>query len=109
MKKNIFLNREQIDRIIEMAWEDRTPFDAIEIQFGINEEEVIRLMRKEIKPSSFKMWRTSVSGRRTKHSKLMVKKSIGLSRADRKVLVTIKYPKDDQLFNEILNYINLKL
>ena len=46
MKKNIFLNREQIDRIIEMAWEDRTPFDAIKIQFGINEEEVIRLMRK---------------------------------------------------------------
>ena len=74
MKKNIFLNREQIDRIIEMAWEDRTPFDAIEIQFGINEEEVIRLMRKEIKPSSFKMWRTRVSGRRTKHSKLMVQK-----------------------------------
>tara|TARA_B100000963_G_scaffold244405_1_gene214041 strand:- start:958 stop:1242 length:285 start_codon:yes stop_codon:yes gene_type:complete len=74
MKKNIFLNREQIERIIEMAWEDRTPFDAIEIQFGINEEEVIRLMRKEIKPSSFKMWRTRVSGRRTKHSKLMVKK-----------------------------------
>ena len=74
MKKNIFLNREQIDRIIEMAWEDRTPFDAIEIQFGINEKEVIRLMRKEIKPSSFKMWRTRVSGRRTKHSKLMVKK-----------------------------------
>ena len=74
MKKNIFLNREQIERIIEMAWEDRTPFDAIEIQFGINEEEVIRLMRKEIKPSSFKMWRTRVSGRRTKHFKLMVKK-----------------------------------
>tara|TARA_B100000945_G_scaffold2313_1_gene2006 strand:- start:2405 stop:2689 length:285 start_codon:yes stop_codon:yes gene_type:complete len=74
MKKNIFLIREQINRIIEMAWEDRTPFDAIKIQFGINEEEVIRLMRKEIKPSSFKMWRTRVSGRRTKHSKLMVKK-----------------------------------
>ena len=64
----------EIDRIVEMAWEDRTPFDAIKIQFGINEEEVIRLMRKKIKPSSFKMWRTRVSGRRTKHSKLMVKK-----------------------------------
>ena len=84
MKKNIFLNRKQIDRIIEMAWEDRTPFDAIEIQFGINEEEVIRLMRKEIKPSSFKMWRTRVSGRRTKHSKLMVKKINRLWKSNQK-------------------------
>lgn len=69
MKKNIDLNPQQIDRIIEMAWEDRTPFDAIKLQFGIKEEEVIRLMRKEMKSSSFKMWRARVQGRKTKHLK----------------------------------------
>ncbi|MFO7845113.1 MAG: TIGR03643 family protein [Bacteroidota bacterium] len=57
-------------RIIEMAWEDRTPFGAIEYQFGLNEQEVIELMRKEMKPSSFKMWRKRVSGRKTKHRSL---------------------------------------
>lgn len=56
-----------IDRIIQMAWEDRTTFDAIEFQFGLSEAEVIKLMRKEMKPSSFKMWRARVSGRSTKH------------------------------------------
>tara|TARA_Y100001978_G_C23433987_1_gene309719 strand:- start:165 stop:362 length:198 start_codon:yes stop_codon:yes gene_type:complete len=50
-----------------MAWEDRTPFEAIEFQFNINEDEVIRLMRSNLKPSSFKMWRKRVSGRKTKH------------------------------------------
>ena len=49
-----------------MAWEDRTPFDAIKLQFGIKEEEVIRLMRREMKLSSFKMWRARVQGRKTK-------------------------------------------
>ena len=60
---------EQIDRIIEMAWEDRTPFDAIKYQFGIKEQEVISLMRNNLKPSSFKLWRKRVKGRKTKHSK----------------------------------------
>jgi uncharacterized protein (TIGR03643 family) len=55
------------DRIIEMAWEDRTPFSAIEVQFGLKEKDVIKLMRREMKPSSFKMWRKRVSGRNTKH------------------------------------------
>jgi uncharacterized protein (TIGR03643 family) len=59
----------EIDRIIEMAWEDRTTFDAIQIQFGLKEQEVIDLMRKEMKPSSFKMWRERVQGRKTKHEK----------------------------------------
>jgi uncharacterized protein (TIGR03643 family) len=59
-----------IDRIIEMAWEDRTTFDAIQIQFGLKEQEVIDLMRKEMKASSFKMWRERVQGRKTKHEKL---------------------------------------
>ena len=56
-----------IDRIVEMAWEDRTPFAAIEVQFGLKEKEVIALMRKEMKRSSFKMWRKRVTGRKTKH------------------------------------------
>lgn len=64
------LNEVQMDRIIEMAWEDRTPFDAIKLQFGIAENEVIALMRREMKPSSFKMWRERVQNRATKHLKL---------------------------------------
>jgi len=58
---------EVIDRIIEMAWEDRTPFDAIHEQFGVSEGEVIKLMRREMKLSSWKMWRKRVQGRTTKH------------------------------------------
>ncbi len=58
------------DRIVEMAWEDRTTFDAIKAQFGLKEQEVIDLMRVEMKPSSFKMWRARVQGRKTKHEKL---------------------------------------
>jgi len=60
---------EDIDRIIEMAWEDRTPFEAIEFQFGIKENEVRKIMRTHLKDSSFKMWRERVKGRKTKHSK----------------------------------------
>ncbi len=63
-----FTERE-LDRIIEMAWEDRTPFEAITFQFGIPEETVITLMRRELKPSSFKRWRKRVQGRSTKHAK----------------------------------------
>ena len=64
------LNEKDIDRIIEMAWEDRTPFEAIEFQFGLKEKEVIELMRNNSKPSSFKMWRKRMQGRSTKHVKL---------------------------------------
>lgn len=56
-----------IDRIVEMAWEDRTPFSAIETQFGLPEKQVIALMRREMKASSFKMWRKRVTGRKTKY------------------------------------------
>lgn len=69
MTKTDKLTKADISRIIEMAWEDRTPFDAIEFQFGLDEEETISLMRKEMKSSSFKMWRKRVSGRNTKHRK----------------------------------------
>jgi len=68
-KKIVSLSDTQIDRVIEMAWEDRTPFDAILSQFGLKEQDVIKLMRREMKPSSFKMWRARVQGRSTKHSK----------------------------------------
>ncbi|MFK7948510.1 MAG: TIGR03643 family protein [Saprospiraceae bacterium] len=61
-----------IDRIVEMAWEDRTPFDAIETQFGVPEKDVIKLMRQEMKLSSWKMWRERVQGRSTKHTKKRV-------------------------------------
>jgi uncharacterized protein (TIGR03643 family) len=64
------LNEIQIDRIIEMAWEDRTPFDAIKLQFGVAENEVITLMRRELKPTSFKLWRERVQNRSTKHAQL---------------------------------------
>ena len=63
------LTAEEIDRIIEMAWEDRTPFDAILAQFGISEGETIEVMRRNMKQSSFKMWRARVQGRATKHRK----------------------------------------
>ncbi|WP_370424946.1 TIGR03643 family protein [Tenacibaculum dicentrarchi] len=61
------MNHRDIDRIIEMAWEDRTTFDAIKFQFGLKEQQVIELMRKELKLSSFKLWRARVQGRSTKH------------------------------------------
>ena len=60
----------EIDRIIEMAWEDRTTFDAISLQFGLSEQQVISLMRNQMKPKSFRLWRARVQGRKTKHEKL---------------------------------------
>ncbi len=59
-----------LSRIVEMAWEDRTPFEAIEAQFGLNESAVIELMRTQMKSSSFKMWRERMKGRTTKHAAL---------------------------------------
>jgi uncharacterized protein (TIGR03643 family) len=61
------LTQAEIDRVVEMAWEDRTPFEAIELQFGLLEKQVIALMRREMKRSSFKMWRERVTSRKTKH------------------------------------------
>jgi uncharacterized protein (TIGR03643 family) len=61
---------DEVSRIIEMAWEDRTPFEAIENHFGLNESGVVALMRGEMKASSFRMWRKRVTGRKTKHLSL---------------------------------------
>lgn len=64
------ITEEDLDRIIEMAWEDRTPFEAIDYQFDVSEQEVIKLMRRNLKPSSFKLWRKRVnSGVSQKHLK----------------------------------------
>ena len=64
------LSEIDIDRIVEMAWEDRTPFEAISHQFGLSEQEVIQLMRQHMKASSFRRWRKRVQGRATKHRNL---------------------------------------
>ena len=64
------LNAGDVSRVIEMVWEDRTSFEAIERLYGLNESRVIELMRRELKPSSFRMWRKRVTGRVTKHAAL---------------------------------------
>ncbi len=64
------LTEHEWSRIIEMAWEDRTPFEAINTQFGLSETQVIALMRRSLKAGSFKLWRARVSGRQTKHLQL---------------------------------------
>ena len=62
------------DEIIEMAWCDKTSFDDISSFYNLNESQVIKVMRKNLKPSSFKMWRKRVYGRKSKH-KIMIKSS----------------------------------
>ena len=64
------LSDSEVSRVIEMAWEDRTPFEVIEATFGLSEAETIKLMRREMKASSFRLWRKRVTGRVTKHCKL---------------------------------------
>ena len=63
-------SQQDLSRIIEMAWEDRTPFEAIEWQFGLSEPELVLFMRTQLKASSFKLWRKRVAGRPSKHLKL---------------------------------------
>ena len=67
MQKKVALSKSDIDRIIEMAWEDRTTFDAIESQYGLKEQKVKELMRENLKTSSYRLWRKRVYGRKTKH------------------------------------------
>ena len=69
-KPKTLLAAGDVSRIIEMAWEDRTSFEAIERLYALNESRVIALMRRELKPSSFRMWRKRVTGRVTKHAAL---------------------------------------
>jgi uncharacterized protein (TIGR03643 family) len=67
MKSTEKLTLSDIDRVIQMAWEDRTSFDAIRCQFDLTPGQVIELMRRELKPSSFRLWRARTAGRKTKH------------------------------------------
>ena len=67
MVVDLDIKPQDIDRIIEMAWEDRTPFEAIEYQFGLKENGVRKIMRTHLKRSSFELWRKRVTGRKTKH------------------------------------------
>ena len=76
-EKHKILDAIAIDRIIEMAWEDRTPFDAIEFQFGLKEADVKALMKKELKFSSYKLWRERVENCKTKH---LAKRLQGINR-----------------------------
>lgn len=64
------LSAADVSRVIEMAWEDRTPFEAIERQFGLNQSAVVALMRRELKRRSFQLWRQRMAGRATKHASL---------------------------------------
>ena len=66
------LSEADISRIIEMAWEDRTPFDAINSQYNLTHDEVVKVMRNHLKRSSFKLWRERVRGRKTKHTDLLI-------------------------------------
>jgi uncharacterized protein (TIGR03643 family) len=68
---------EDLDRLVMMAWEDRTPFEAIEYQFGLSENQTIQLMRQIQDPKTFKRWRKRVSGRKTKH---LIKRNREVSR-----------------------------
>ena len=72
------LDAPSLSRVIEMAWEDRTSFGAIEHSYGLDESAVIKLMRRELKPSSFRLWRARVTGRNTKHD---AKRSFEVGRA----------------------------
>ena len=96
------LDINQIDRIIEMAWEDRTPFEAIKFQFGLSESEVINLMRNNLKESSFKMWRKRVNSRiSSKHLKREVTIYKGSNAADKNQFQIIKFQKDKMFPVEI--------
>lgn len=68
--KTLVLSEADLDRVIEMAWEDRTPFEAIQHQFGLTEAEVIALMKREMTLRNWQKWRARVSGRKTKHRAL---------------------------------------
>ena len=84
------LTEEEKNRIIEMAWEDRTPFDAIKAQFGPPEQKVKELMRSELKMGSYKAWRKRVSARKTKH---LASRDFSVGRLNAKTQNKIRKPK----------------
>ena len=90
MKK---FTEKEIDRIIEMAWEDRTPFEAIYIQFNLSEKKLIELMRKTIKPKSFKIWRSRVKGNKIKNSPIKSSKSMRFKSKQQEIISNNKISK----------------
>lgn len=72
------LTEDERSRLIEMAWEDRTPFEAIEAQFGLSEDDTVAVMRHALKAASFRRWRQRMQGRSTKHRALRAQ---GMTRA----------------------------
>ena len=87
------LNNIEIDRIIEMAWEDRTTFEAIEAQFGLKQQDVIRLMRAQMKPRSFQLWRARTKGRKTKHAALRIDEVDRFKCSRQKTIISNKVSK----------------
>lgn len=81
------LDDRAVDRIVSMAWEDRTPFEAIEFQFGLSEAEVIKLMKQQMRERNWRKWRARVQGRKTKHAKLR-DNEVGRFRASRQKQIT---------------------
>jgi len=77
-------NADDMDRVIQMAWEDRTPFEAIKLQFDLDESGVIDLMRGYLKRSSFNLWRRRLAGRKTKHRQIRSEQVIRFRSSDQK-------------------------
>jgi uncharacterized protein (TIGR03643 family) len=90
---SISLTDADIDRIVEMAWEDRTPFEAIQAQFGLGEQAVIDLMRGELKQASWRRWRARVQGRSTKHATLSAVTDARFKSAQQRVISLNKVSK----------------
>lgn len=90
---SISLTDADIDRIVEMAWEDRTPFEAIQAQFGLAEQDVIDLMRRELKQASWRRWRARVQGRSTKHATLSAVPDARFKSAQQRVISLNKVSK----------------
>jgi len=89
----ILLDEQQIDRVIEMAWEDRTPFEAIEFQFGLTEKAVITIMRQQLKLSSFKLWRKRAQSISHKHVKKRAEGMIGFKCKEQRQITLNKISK----------------
>jgi uncharacterized protein (TIGR03643 family) len=87
------LSPEDIDRIINMAWEDRTPFEAITFQFGLTEADIIKLMKREMRLNNWKKWRARVQGRKTKHQKLMENASLRFKSKAQKLITSNRIAK----------------
>ena len=94
-----------LDRIIEMAWEDRTPFDAIRYQFGLSEAEVKALMKKELKFSSYILWRKRVESCKTKH---LAKRVDGIDRFKCSLHCEISQDNFNEIYLEVLSLVSLK-